>query len=579
MPVAPYTWQLDDWLSASRLMNELSMIGGQAFAPNGIRFHAMRPVWKSNLQATLSPAGSTWTPLGKNDGTMTDDYFTTADTAGMFGARMDPSRNGTIRGSVPSAGGIAGSNAGLGLLSAFPQFGTGTGSVRAGIGQSTATTPVAGMRQDGNASFTTAPWALDIVDLGLLNGVTGFYYTSQGSPSLNRGSLDGSGQATRMGAHWLSVYPANGATVASLPSLQSTYTSSTPLTAALMNANIAALMNLLNMPPLLRVTAASQTTAIATGTPTALNWTGSTPTYDTYSAFSGGTYTAPLNGLYLAALFVPYESIGATYTKCALQVRGQNHWGPANPTNTAPTASSKIGIFDLNAGDTISAVTFQNSGSNQSTSSSAAPLLIVLWLGALGAPATMPQPPDPTFAWQAGTPQSAIAGLLTAQLGAPLSYLLNRPYLLSYQATAQGSLADGTSARVHMDTLQGISRATAGDPWNGWNGTNFWWVAPRNGWYLVVQETFVQSPNASTASVIAMLDGSVAGASSSDFYGGQNQTATNVNGGGASAIGYYYLRAGDAVGPRVRVSGGGTQSTYVASPNYYSHFECVWLGE
>jgi hypothetical protein len=579
MPLPPYTWQLDDFLTATLLNSELYGLG---FALNGQGFHAIPPLYASSILSgvSLGLSSGSWTPIGQNNTGHAQNAVIKADTSAMYGARMDPGQNGTYKLRALNAGGTPGSIGGLGLATSFSPVAAGAGTIRSGIGMASGAGPAAtGTSQQGNSGLPVAPWSADIIDLAQTDPVTGFILSTQTSPVQAGNSIDGSGRVIRQSAHWLSVYANNGSQVGSAPAPRSSWAGSTALTASLLNGStgIVPMMKLLNMPPVLRVASSAATTAIVSGTATAINLAAAT--YDTYTNWSNANdqYTVPLSGLWLCIGFVSWDSIGTTTTRAGIQVNGTSFWGPRNQALTGQvSAAGKAAVLDLNSGDLVKLVTQQFSGSNQSTSSSTPSLLLMVYLGALGAPGTLPAYPDVTYTWQAGTPGASMAGLLTSHLANDLNFLNQRPYFLGSQTVAQNYTA-GTDFTVSMQTVGGLVHASAGDPYSGWDSSNKRYVAPRNGWYLAVQETFFDQPNNTTGVAAAKFQLSVPGNSSVDAYQAQNMP-TSTTGGGGTAVGYYYLRAGDWIEPVANQSIGTTGViTFITGVN--SHFEVVWVSE
>lgn len=581
MPVPPYTWQIDDFLTAGRLNGELYRTGGALFAPNGTGFHGQRPIYKSFGK---SPAfgSSAWTFIGGNTAPFVFTWPVLADTGAMFGHRLDPVQGGSILLNVPNSGGALGSAGGLGVVTLTTTFGTGLNTnVGAGMSPLSGILPDSqGTVQNANQSYNSAPWALDIMDLNPSSGPIGAWALQGGANAIVPPSAtDGSGGGlSRFGAHWASVYPANGATVSAIPALTASYTDSTPLTAALMNANIQQLMSLLNMPPLLRV-AATGTTSVPNGTATVINFPAAT--WDTYGGWNSSTdtYTVPLPGIYLVAGFAPFGDIGNCHIAAAADINGTTIWGPSvTAVSGLTSAAGKAGIFDLNAGDTVKLQAFQGSGTTQSCQ--AGSIFVVLYLGAQGIASPVPSTPDENYSFIAGTPGSRMAGLLTQHVGNDLNFLLNKPYFLGYQATAQNNASEGVSKALAIDTIKGLIHGIAGDPWGGWNAPALKWAAPVSGWYMAVEEIFAIPPTQPNATCAAALAVSPAGANTPDFYQ-QNNCAAGVTSTGACAVGYYYLRAGDTVQPMFWENGffnTGAVGTNVAT-GINSHFEVVFLGE
>jgi len=586
VPVAPYTWLLDDYLTASRLNDELYAISGQAFAPNGIGFHAAKPVYKAAVEglSTITFTASTWTPLGQYGTSFDYKFAVQGDSGGLIGARTDGFNNGcvTFNRLISGGGDPGGAVGGLGLVSTFTTVDTGTGRMVAGLGANGGAAPTTlGTAQVTNASHDTAGYAVDIMDLNTITTAnnTGWVFSTQTGPDLVVQQHDGSGATSRVQAHWASVYPSNGATVGSLPSPQTTWTSSSPFTAALMNgsAGIKQLMTMLNMPPVLRV-ASTASTSTANGTTTTINFPAAT--YDTYSGWNSSTdvYTVPLSGLYLVYGSTPWASQSA-YARTGVEINGTDYFGPIGTAGTSQViATAKVQVFSLSAGDTIKLVGLQRSGGT--LNATAGSILVALYLGQAEAPSTLPALPDVTYRWAAGTPAASMPGLLNAHLANDLLYLAQKPYVLTYQSSAQSGIANATWTQLVTGQVSGIVHGDAGDPWNGWtSGTSNAWTAPRSGWYLVCQEFFMDTPTINGGTTIAGLACSQAGLVSPDQYQ-QMTSSTAFSGGGAAALGYYYLRAGDTIAPQI-YSGGTTSTTTatIATAGSDSHFEAVWISE
>src|SRR6266704_5196426 len=116
MPLAPYVWQLSDFLTATRLNGEMF---GAGFAPGGIGFHAAKPVYASGLSVSPALTSGSWTATGQFISADALNAAVRADTAAIWGSRMDPGQNATVRLQLPNSGGAAGVAGGLGLMSVF----------------------------------------------------------------------------------------------------------------------------------------------------------------------------------------------------------------------------------------------------------------------------------------------------------------------------------------------------------------------------------------------------------------------------------------------------------------------------
>lgn len=591
MPIPPYTWQTSDFLTASRLNGELYTAQGVAFAPTGIAFHAGCPLYKSAAVSGASYpalATGTWFPLGSTASATFGNADVVGDSAGRWGARMDPNFNQTALLALLDSGGVSGSPGGLGLFTTFIPFVTGAANLKAGIGgvQNGATGPgMTGTIQYGNASQQVAPWACDIVDLnGTYGAVSGWGLSNQASPGVanNLTASDGSGRCARIGCHWCSSYLNHGTTVSSLQSPRADWSSPPVMTSSVMNGStgLAGPLNLLNMPPLLRVQSTTTTSIAGSGTYTTVNL--GAATYDSYGKWNSGsnTYTAPLAGLYFIAGFVPFDNVNTTFVQAGVNINGSVIGGPRSQSvASTPIGVSKAGIFDLHSGDTVQLQVQQSSGGGENTSSSTPSTFVILYLGGSGTPSfgTAATPPDISYRWTAGTPASSMVALMNDHIANDLNFLSCPPYLLSYQSVNQGYTA-GTPFLVNMGNQSGLVHATAGDPWGGWSSSNHYWQAPVSGWYLCVYEVFFVQPGDTSGVCDARFQCGVNGSSNTDLYQIQN-LPSGVGSGGATAVGYYYLRAGDSIAPYANQTNGSTGLTTSGTSGVNSHFECVWVGE
>jgi hypothetical protein len=580
MPLGPYNWQFDDFLTASRLNGELRRTNGQPFLGNGVGWHAQRPLYKSHLTpgTPLPFTANTWeqqynTQIIGGQGAWTP----VVDTAAFLGGRGDLAAAGAYQPSgLTAGGGAATATGGLGLFWSYQPLTTNaTGTGAAGIGTVGTGSPfMVGTQHPNNGNnFGVTPWAAAIGDHGQQN-LTGYYYGAT-APAAYSGTLnDGSGAPPRQMGFWASVYRANGATVGAIPTITTGYTPTSALTQTGMNANIQQTMNLLNMPPLLSVKAAGGTSCpINTNTPIIYP----AATYDTYAGFnqSTGVYTVPLSGLYLVMAFAGFDSPGAGRIRTGVFINGSSNVynGPISQTLAgAACNTSKVQIFSLNAGDTIQHFVFQANTSPLTTSTFNEPNMHIVYLGAQGAPNPLPSVPDFTYLFAAGTPGSQMPGILNSHLANDLQFLLQRPYCMAYQSTAQAAFGNASTTALQLQTNQGMVHGDTANNYGGWNGSTTY-TAPRNGWYLCVQEFFMAAMNANDYVTGAFLV-TPAGALGPDYY--EQKIAWTGTGGGASAMGLYYLRSGDSISPAAYWRGHtGTVATDISVGK--SHFEAVWM--
>jgi hypothetical protein len=297
--------------------------------------------------------------------------------------------------------------------------------------------------------------------------------------------------------------------------------------------------------------------------------------FNFYGNFSSNTYTVPLNGLYFVHGYAGIGNISGAF-KVGVQINGgTTYWGPRVPCPVlGVVASTKTQIFSLNAGDTITLQAAATAAAN--TSAIAVPRLIVMHVGATGTPAPLPQPPDTSFRWAAGTP-GPNASLFNGHIANDLNFLIQRPYFMGYQTVTQ-NVTPSTVTTLDLDTITGQVHGDAGDNYSGWNAPGNKYVAQRAGWYLCVEEAFLQAPTqTATPSVLGLIGLTPGGADPYDRYQQQNM-AIGLDGSGATVVSYYYLRAGDSVAPQIETYDS-SATTIPTSTTVNSHFELVWLGE
>ena len=594
MPVTPYTWNQFDFFTAGRLNTDMYRLFGQYYSPNGVGFHGQRPVYKAFLINPTAPPGVTLGTTFAKAGFAApaqNTWGTIADTSGWLGWRGDNQSQGFYGLSgLANGGGANGSNGGIALMTGNIALSTNSAQqVVAGLGDTVLRSIGTGQQLNSGSGNVSGPWWLDLVDTNSAGKtVTNWGQANTGTAALTATNQDGSGWQSRLHAAWASMYPANGTQVAALPAPAPNWTSSSPvLTAAYMNgtAGIANVMNLLNMPPLLRAFGLGNGTVTANATQTTCVY--GSATWDTYGKYntSTHTYTVPLSGLYLVSNFFPFDLAvpnTAGTVQAGVTISGTTYWGPNLPfgsSGSGVAAAAKAQVFSLNAGDTITPVVKQTSGGGYSGSGTYQGVFCVLFLGMQGIPSPLPTVPDISYSWAAGTPASQMPALMNAHFANDLIFLTQRPYLLAYQAHAQSGIAMATDTPVVCDVLNGIVHADTGDNYSGWtSGASNKYTSQRYGWYLAVQETFMAAPSLTTSPEnVAGFKVTPAGATASDYYQGANASGASC---GAAAVGIYYLRPGDTIQPIVRSNNtSSTTTATITGVGINSHFELVWLGQ
>lgn len=612
MPVSPSVYLGNIPVSAGQLNQDLYSYDGSYFAAQGTMFHANRPTaHEAYTEATLtgktSPNG-TWVTYGRFMG----EAISILDTSALFGVGADfPGTQATYQTlgvTAPGSSGIAGQRGGWTLMfhtmtnntfSATPcALGAGWAQLSAGTSASVIRQNC-GVIQAGNTLHKSCAFAVDLFPVTDMTGAyapsaliadpnsTNFTVASNTAPN-------SVGQTPRFTQIWCSCDQGNGATVSTIPAPQTTFTTTTPISHQLLNNTINQTLTLLNYPPVLNVSAnLSQT--IPSSTVTKIQY-GASQLIDTYHAWntSSHTYTVPVSGIYFVHANIIF-GIGSTsgQYQCGLTVNGTNYFGPNYPpamTNgKIQTAVAITRMLDLNAGDTVSAFGYNTQSGGTSLSNVFYTRLIMVWFNAISSSSGLTWTPPDVHGQllQAGTAPGTGAGqlvpLFNAKIANDLNFLLNKPYLLSRQTTAQSGLANTTFSTITMDTVSGPIHSSTGDNYSGWDSGNHRYQAKVAGWYLAVGE-FSMAPNASTAgTLVAALNVPSSGGLSApsgalgppDWY----QELVPVTTGGpsaATALGLYYLNVGETIQPQIQwINASGTYSTSVSSFN--STFNVLWI--
>src|SRR6185437_780183 len=377
MPVDPATWLLRDYVSASRLNGDLYAVNGQAFSPNGVRFHARRPLYKA-IQANpgLTVQAGAWRGIFQAAGASV-----IADNSGYYGVTMDPNYDGIIGDAVVysngnpnapqgSSGNPVGGGGGWYLVSSFAPIG---GISANNLARMNVTNSVNGWSNNnpnllstgtalaGNANHDICP---HVVDLIYFDGGMYMPLIQNGGTVTNplRTTVDGSGETAYWNALWASVNTQYGFTASAAPA-PAAFTNST---AATLNGNtgLRDVLRVFNMPPALRIQATAST-SIASGTGQKIV-TLANPQLDSYNGWSNGTntYTVPFAGIYFVYAAVQYQSSGNNVTsRAGISVNGNSKYGPMSMmTSGSDNCTSHMQLIDLNAGDTIQLITSQVSG-------------------------------------------------------------------------------------------------------------------------------------------------------------------------------------------------------------------------
>ncbi len=209
-PVTPFV--SDTWPTSKALNLALYTCDGTSDNPNGIAFHACRPVLFEAYSRTLAiPAssGGTQTSLSSS-GTVTTSMMV-YDTAGYYGQSSDQPGAGyyQFRATVNGSAGDGTTAGGWMLLSHFAPLNPTTTqtSVSADL-TGTAQTPVSGTRQAPSGTLDSCPFFLDLVQTGPTTtwspAVT--VRDSAGAATTNAvNTSDASGETPRFYAIWAAV--------------------------------------------------------------------------------------------------------------------------------------------------------------------------------------------------------------------------------------------------------------------------------------------------------------------------------------------------------------------------------------
>lgn len=586
MPINPASFVANSPLTAKILNTALYTYSpGNNFTPNGLLFHSMRPLLVESMQTVLNQASSTagtYTNLGTSS---TGNWFNWFDSSVILNTSGSDFQSTIATGRFsPTVTGTDGTTTGVGgyyLVWTFPVFNHTTNANCSGSGLSENGTTTAGGHQLSSITHSNCAYTMDIITGGSGQFIIPQGYCADASGSnftYNVNTADYSGQTSRFYAAWLGI-ATGGTTLGSIPTPTAWSATSTVTASTLNGAAITQPLQLLNFPPILRASGALST-SITNGTQTtvALN----TANIDTYAGYNTSThvYTVPVTGVYLAHGFVYYNSSSTGTVYAGISVNGGTaFFGPAY---TAPSANS-VGpcvtlLLDLQAGDTVTLVTF--SSVTQTLGSAFLSRLCLAWMGVTAGSNNSVSftPPVTGFRWQAGTPGTSLVTQFQQRLTNDLSFMLQRPYLMTIQTVAQTGLTQNAFHTVVLDTVQGPVHASAGDNYGGWtSGSSNKYTAVRSGWYLVLGR-FLQVSSSVTMSLVAGFTQSPAGLSSPDQYQHISATTSTLVP-GAEAVGMYYLRAGDTIQPQYQQQDGDATFATSVTTGHRSTFGCIWLSE
>jgi len=567
-----------------------------------------------------APKGGAFTQLGSLTSVFTKpgngSGISIIDNAALFGTGSDgpgdEARFGSSGAVAPGSAGAAGQLGGWQLMINFVPLSnfSGTQNVYGNcwIQQGNLLLDI-GTMQQGNVNFGNAGFAVDLIqrtpDAPNQIYTPGVFLLDPSSQSISvwGSTLSTTGWVGRFTEIWMGVCNGFGSVVTSIPAPITSIGSVTTLSAATLNTSIQQTLNLLNNPPMLNCQV-QNTNAITANNVTTVPFT-VTPLTDNFSGYSTltTTYTVKLPGIYFCHANIIY-GIGwnAGTAIVGFQVNGTNYW--SGGYNATPVASQNTGaaatkMLDLQAGDTVKVVTQTSTNSNFGNANVSH--FIMAWMAPINTSTQTWVPPEVTgFQFLAATPpgngQNQLAGLMNTKIANDLNFLLNRPYLTVHQGSAQSGLPASTSgtlafinySAISMTANTGLVHGSLGDNYGGYSTASSTYTAQVPGWYLAVSE--INAATTATANSGSALSAGFSvptsgGVFAPTGFGGPPdwyQTATVANSWtyptGATAIGLYYLLAGETITPIgvKQALAGGTWGTDV-SHNFLSHFSLIWL--
>ncbi|HUN38463.1 MAG TPA: hypothetical protein VMU95_41260 [Trebonia sp.] len=594
MPMPPRSWIPGSFVSAKYLNNDLySYVPYNNHAPNGVLYHAFPPLKSGWINATgmtvTSSAAAGGSTTNVSDTGTTNHWGTYVNNEALYYGGVGVYQ-GTALGNTPGADGSI--SLGSGTYLEFSHLGitavtNATGYVSAGLFNNLLSSSTRGGSQLGSTAQQNVAYCLDLLTTTPSSPICISLQSIVQDSSANSYAAQANSipvsTSCRLGYLWIGLGTSSitPAVISPVPTPSTTWSLASSVN---LNQYVSNTLSFLNNRPQLRVTG-NQTGSVAVSTLTALN--PSSATTDNYSGYSPSThkYTVPVPGVYLVHLMSEFSDATAGQRRVGVQINGSlNLYGPAHSSASGSgfIRPQMTRLLDLNAGDTIQGVctTLTNSGTLSGIGN-----MLVVWMGNQSSVSNLAfTPPDVTFRWTAGVEDAALLAQFDQHLGNDLNFLLNRPYFLGYQTTAQTSLPNGTQEILQMQSATGRVHGTVGDNYGGWtSGASNHYTAQVAGWYLVVTGGS-QVPGTTVPYVCS------AGFGLQNSLGDvipvttlQQQSSTN-NGGttlppGADGLDLTYLAVGDEVWPSYeQLNGASTYATSVVT-GCESHFELIWVSE
>jgi len=591
MPTLPRTWTADDFVTAEFLNTDMySYVPYNNHFPNGVLFHSMPPMTHGFIAQSGYTVGSssggiatqlTDTGVFQRWGNTGNTEVMYVGSNGPFQGFFLPRVTGADTG--PTAGG------GNYLAYAQPAWNPQTnGNGYAGAYLGAATWFSIGGTSIPSTARAQAPWVLDLEQAKNQAANTIDFYSGALSQDSSGNSFNivtgtsASGTTSRAGYLWCGAGDLNNPPIlASLPVAQTSWTT---VSAAALNSGLRNPLAFLNDKPQARVSSNQSGTISGLGSDLALNF--SSVDTDRYGGWSNSTHawTVPMDGVYLCYVMCEFNDgnagqrrVGFSVNSGAVKVYGPNHSSASGSLFCRPQA---IRLLDLKKNDTISAVVTVTGASGTITT---AGRMVLVWMGSLassGTPLTF-TPPDVTFRWPAGQPGASLLPVMNQHLGNDLAFLMQRPYLLSYQTSAQSGLAHNVFANIACNNVAGRIHGSFGDNYGGYSSPTY--TAPVSGWYLLVGGVF--QGFSGTTPYVQSFGWFLTNTANSANPGFQiahqkSSTATSGNVEGAEGLYFVYLTKGDKITPvYTQYDGSTTFSTTVATAGCESHFGLVWVSE
>jgi hypothetical protein len=388
MPVTPRTWSAGDPVSPTYLNGDLYAYNyADPLCPNGVQFHARKPVYRSTAASASSITSGTWEfPF---TGQMTAHVI--EDSCADYGNALDPPQWGTLQCTLPGTdGNAADTGGGWFLLSTFIPVGnasTNGVTFEAGFEVNGSLMNGGGQYAGAQATHSSTPWTCDLVNTLSSDVIVPAAYN--GDSATRSTIVNGTGTSTTVyyQGHWATT----GGTIVPgqyPPAPKTLWSAGDEWTSAWANgpAGLQDVLEYLNSPPCLRADTGGGTTNCTNSTATVIAV--STIQLDAWGAYNTSTYewSCPADGLYLIYGRICWNPAAGSF-QASIRVNGTDYWGPCNHgAGTLFSTACKAQVFSLQAGDTVQLAGYQTSGSTLATRSDDRSRLVIAWVSSQGVP-------------------------------------------------------------------------------------------------------------------------------------------------------------------------------------------------